>query len=97
MSSLFPCISTRRAALSWSAGVPAILVLALLLYATLAVAVGFLGRHGWILFAGALYGQLFVQQYDQFRPPMSLGIVGVLVAWPCYLLRGEAVLGRSPT
>lgn len=83
--------------LSENAGTDAILVLALLLYAALAVTVSFLGQHWWILVALAVYGQLFIQQYDGFNLGLGWGFAAVVLACPFYLLRGEATLGRSPT
>ncbi|MCX6396794.1 MAG: hypothetical protein NTV23_09940 [Propionibacteriales bacterium] len=83
------------AALGANAEVMTILVLALLFYAAMVVAVGLIGRHWWVLAALALYAQLFIQEYDQLRPGPDVTVLAVLVAGASYLVRGEAVLGRS--
>lgn len=84
-------------ALGYNAGARSILVLGLVFFAALALAVGVLGRLWWILVALALYGQLFIQQYDRFDPGLGWGFAAVVMAFPFYLLRGAATLGRSPT
>lgn len=88
-------VATSGSVLSANADVLTILVLAVLFYAAMAVAIGLIGRQWWVLVALALYAQIFIQEYEDFQPGLEWCILAVALAWPGYLGRGEAVLGRS--
>lgn len=88
-------VATSGSVLSANADVLMILVLAVLIYAALAVVVGLVGRQWWVMAVVALYAQLFIQDYEEFEPGIEWCVLAVALAWPWYLGRGEAVVGRS--
>lgn len=83
--------------LSANAGSRAILVIGVLFYAAFALAIGLIGKFWWIAAAAAIYGQLFIRDYDRFDPRPGQLVAALIVAWLVYLARGESSIGRSPT
>lgn len=76
---------------------PVLLHLTLLLFCAVTLLLGVVGKHWWLAIAGALYGQLFLQELEEFRPGVGWVVAALVLASAFYLWRGEATLGRSPT
>lgn len=88
----FAQVFVAGAALSANAGSRTIGVLAVLVFAVLAALLGLVGPFWWTAVAAALYGQFFLQEFEEFRPGPWWALVAVLAAWPLYLSRGESLL-----
>lgn len=91
----FAVVAVPGVVLSATAGSRAIGLLAVVVFVALAVLIGLVGPFWWAAVAVALYGQFFLQEFDELRPEPAWVALAVLLAWPVYVARGESVAWRS--